>query len=98
MHLDDWSEYELLVACDAAPIIYSPEDWGNEVRRISQSVVVKVMAPNDREFLNQSMVFRELHGTIVKIPEPLRFIVHGYHGYLFMEYIDGLTLEKLFET
>jgi thiamine kinase-like enzyme len=98
MQLDDWSEYELLVACDAAPVIYSVEDWGNEVRRISQSTVVKIMSSNDREYLNQIVVHRELQGTIVKIPEPFRFIVHGHRGYLFMESIEGLTLERLFET
>jgi thiamine kinase-like enzyme len=98
MQLDEWSEYELLVACDGAPVIYKAEDWGNEVRRISQSMVVKIMSSNDREYLNQIMVHRELQGTIVKIPEPFRFIVHGHTGYFFMEFIEGLTLEKLFET
>jgi aminoglycoside phosphotransferase (APT) family kinase protein len=61
-------------------------------------VAVKIMSSNDREYRNQIVVYRELQGTIVKVPEPLRFIVHGHRGYLFMEFVEGMTLEKLFKS
>jgi serine/threonine protein kinase len=95
MNLDAWSEYELLVACSVGEVIFNLKG-GTTVIRITDSILVKIVMPDDREYMNQKAAYRELQGTKLKVPKPLRHFVRGLRSYLFMEYIKGGTLEQRF--
>jgi hypothetical protein len=63
MRLNEWTDYELLVACDAALIICGRQ-FEKTINRITESIVVKIGTYQDREYLNQTIAYRELQGTI----------------------------------
>jgi aminoglycoside phosphotransferase (APT) family kinase protein len=101
MDLDAWSEYELLVACSSAPVIFTY--YGTPIKRLTEHIAVKISSTDEREYRNQVVAHQNLQDAALRVPRPLRFFVHPLRygrslprGYLFMEYIKGLTLEQLF--
>lgn len=102
MDLDAWSEYELLVACSGAPVIF--KYYSTTVKRITEHIAVKISSTDEREYRNQVVAHQNLQNCPLKVPRPLRFFAyprqHGGpvfpRGYLFMEFIKGTTLEQLF--
>jgi hypothetical protein len=81
--------------------IFAGLDEGNRVIKLSPTMVVKCgYGVTAQEAAAQAFAYQHLDSSIVRIPRVHRFFHDGPHafgswGYLFMEYIEGWSLDDL---
>lgn len=70
---------------------------GNKIKKISDKIVVKIgMDIDENEFSNQRFAQLNCVSESVRIPRVYLVFQKDDMGYLFMEYIQGRTLEQVF--
>ena len=82
---------ELAEVLEAGEIIWSY--CGTYVIKFGSGFVVKIKEQDTTEY--SSLKFLEQYGSLIPAPKPLGMMTVGRHAYLFMSYVEGDNLEKV---
>jgi aminoglycoside phosphotransferase (APT) family kinase protein len=72
---------------------------GGRARRVSENILVKKCL--QREFGNQFFAWKNLNGTSLRVPKPVRYIrgsLEDENGFMVMEFLDGCSWEEVKEV